>query len=685
MKKISILLLFLISFILFSQEPPKPIFDNITVSCSVSYDCPPPGFCFYTYRYIKSNPSTNTANLGVVIIPINNLSDDVILPQPVDFTRIIVAHSFHGTYRVNYINNLFPTNPALGPNGQYIEILGYLKPGTTTLYPNEYKAYKPPTIKTLWIQPQSTVLDDYFFALCDYRGIDPFEFPVEERLAIDQSYNRFISSLGPSPAFIGSFDHWDLFISDVAKSKENGWVSDNNLYEGIYQRLTTAREAAYNDNLNLVNAKLDEVISMISASNQNQRKDEFYYLVYYNAQSLKDRIPWPCEPKLAATPDYGFHHIGEFHTIEATLINQANGYPLSNQQLTMEVVEGPNMGTIQEVMTDSNGKAVFSYKGYNEGLDKIEIRTIQGTFAEKTSSMKNVKTKEKVKKDSSEKGKSSKKESECFASDKRVEGLFAEWEGFVDLCTMLAPKVMEVVPGQKINLKAVVFNYGDVDSPASSLRIKMSDKPFNSDPPPEATTIREMVVDCLKAGGTFESDVEYNIPQSVSAGKYYFDACVDPDDVIPEKAEWNNCASSIASLLLAMPKESNSPPDCSKAKPSIDKLWPPNHKLENISIQGVSDLENDPFTITVTSITQDEPTNGLGDGDTSPDGFGVGSDKPQVRAERSGKGNGRVYQINFKAVDSKGAECNGSVKVGVPHDKKDTPIDDGQNYDSTKQ
>ncbi|MFB3852093.1 MAG: hypothetical protein ACE14Q_09260, partial [Acidobacteriota bacterium] len=96
------------------------------------------------------------------------------------------------------------------------------------------------------------------------------------------------------------------------------------------------------------------------------------------------------------------------------------------------------------------------------------------------------------------------------------------------------------------------------------------------------------------------------------------------------------------------------------------------------------DPENDPFTITVTSITQDEPTNGLGDGDTSPDGFGVGTSNPQIRAERSGKGNGRVYQINFKAVDSKGAECNGSVKVGVPHDKKDTPIDDGQNYDSTK-
>ncbi len=113
-----------------------------------------------------------------------------------------------------------------------------------------------------------------------------------------------------------------------------------------------------------------------------------------------------------------------------------------------------------------------------------------------------------------------------------------------------------------------------------------------------------------------------------------------------------------------------------------NKLWPPNHKLKDIQVQGVTDA-GDAVTLTVTSITQDEPVNGQGDGDASPDGFGVGTANPQVRAERSGTGNGRVYRINFKAVDAKSGECSGFVTVGVPHDKKDTPIDDGQNYDST--
>ena len=99
-----------------------------------------------------------------------------------------------------------------------------------------------------------------------------------------------------------------------------------------------------------------------------------------------------------------------------------------------------------------------------------------------------------------------------------------------------------------------------------------------------------------------------------------------------------------------------------------------------------SDNESDDdITIKITSIQQDEPVNGLGDGDTSPDGFGVGTSTAKVRAERSGLENGRIYIIGFEATNEAGASCTGSVTVGVPHDKKSTPIDSGARYDSTLQ
>ena len=70
--------------------------------------------------------------------------------------------------------------------------------------------------------------------------------------------------------------------------------------------------------------------------------------------------------------------------------------------------------------------------------------------------------------------------------------------------------------------------------------------------------------------------------------------------------------------------------------PSVGMLWPPNHKTVPISINGVTDADDDPVTIQITGIFQDEPTRGSGDGNTSIDGVIMGS-VAYVRAERSGK------------------------------------------------
>lgn len=127
----------------------------------------------------------------------------------------------------------------------------------------------------------------------------------------------------------------------------------------------------------------------------------------------------------------------------------------------------------------------------------------------------------------------------------------------------------------------------------------------------------------------------------------------------------------------------NEAPNCTNAAPSLSSLWPPNHKFEAISITGVTDPEGGSTPIRITGIRQDEPVDDKADGKTTPDGQGVGTAKAEVRAERSGKGNGRVYHIGFTATDPGGLSCSGTVQVGVPHDKKDTPVDDGPNYDST--
>jgi hypothetical protein len=139
---------------------------------------------------------------------------------------------------------------------------------------------------------------------------------------------------------------------------------------------------------------------------------------------------------------------------------------------------------------------------------------------------------------------------------------------------------------------------------------------------------------------------------------------------------------SVADDVYVTVQNINDPPACGLATPSPNRLWPPNHKLVPVKIVGVTDPNNGTVTITVTSVTQDEPVDGLGDGDTSPDAV-IQGDTVLLRAERSGNGNGRIYTVSFTANDGFGATCGGKVNVIVPHGSPDAiAVDEGENYNS---
>jgi hypothetical protein len=126
----------------------------------------------------------------------------------------------------------------------------------------------------------------------------------------------------------------------------------------------------------------------------------------------------------------------------------------------------------------------------------------------------------------------------------------------------------------------------------------------------------------------------------------------------------------------------NQPPNCDSAIAEPARIWPPNHHFVPVGIRGVVDPEGDPFTLTILGITQDEPAQGHGRGNTGPDGLDAGDETAQIRAERSGQGNGRVYAISFLARDANGLESIGTVKTSVPQTRNAAPIDSGQRYDS---
>lgn len=128
--------------------------------------------------------------------------------------------------------------------------------------------------------------------------------------------------------------------------------------------------------------------------------------------------------------------------------------------------------------------------------------------------------------------------------------------------------------------------------------------------------------------------------------------------VVDDQAGFDSATATVEVKAL------NQPPDVSKVKPSDPVLWPPNHRFQTIRLLGAKDPDGDRVRLAITGVTQDERV-----GRHGPDAcLCRDTSKVQLRAERDGYGDGRVYRVAFKADDDQGGTATGTVKVAVPHD-----------------
>lgn len=118
-------------------------------------------------------------------------------------------------------------------------------------------------------------------------------------------------------------------------------------------------------------------------------------------------------------------------------------------------------------------------------------------------------------------------------------------------------------------------------------------------------------------------------------------------------------------------------------------LWPPNHKYKTVNVTDLvasaSDLCDAGVnlnSVKISKVTSDEPNNSAGDGNTTDD-IVIAADckSVQVRSERKGNSDGRVYTITFKVTDSSGNSSTVNAKVTVPHSQNGAgAVDSGPQY-----
>ena len=337
------------------------------------------------------------------------------------------------------------------------------------------------------------------------------------------------------------------------------------------------------------------------------------------------------------TPTSATNEIGTSHTVTATVAE--NSTPVVGTTVTFTVLSGPNAGLTGTGVTDGAGQATFTYSSALVGTDTIEASYV----------------------DSAGKPRASNDVTKTWIATN------------ADLSIVKTGPAL-VLDGGSISYTIAVSNAG----PGAAQNVVVSDAVPAGITGATATPSQGSCsgsftcsLGSIASGGS--ATITINGTVSTSGGSLSNTASVTSDTRDPNGA--NNSSTTTATV--------NHAPSCTGASAGPN-LWPPNHKWVWRTISGVTDADGNPVAVTITGIWQDEPTNGLGDGDTAIDGQIGSGNSFAVRAERSGTGDGRVYHVYFSASDGAGGSCTGSATIGVPHDQgpQGGPVDGGALYNS---
>ena len=195
---------------------------------------------------------------------------------------------------------------------------------------------------------------------------------------------------------------------------------------------------------------------------------------------------------------------------------------------------------------------------------------------------------------------------------------------------------------------------------------------------PDVTCPAPITVECTAAGGSPATDAPI---AAFLAGASASDVCdatlaignnapgffpvggATPVTFSTQDDSFNN-----GSCIAAVTVEDTTAPVIEAVAASPDELWAPNHKMMPVTLTvDVSDVCDSAADCVIDSVTSNEPVEGLGDGDASPDWTITGALTLDLRAERSGTGAGRVYTVSVKCTDEFDNSTFKTVNVTVGH------------------
>jgi hypothetical protein len=160
-------------------------------------------------------------------------------------------------------------------------------------------------------------------------------------------------------------------------------------------------------------------------------------------------------------------------------------------------------------------------------------------------------------------------------------------------------------------------------------------------------------------GATGEGSMSLNNPNFASSSTFFYNTF---DNIWSEYGAEGGLRFAVYGALVP----DKTPPQIVRIVATPNVLWPPNHRMIPVSVivDAVDNCDPSPV-VRITQVTSNEPRSPfVADWEiTGPQGV-------NLRAERLGRGNGRIYTIVVQCEDESGNVSFGSVDVTVSHDNK---------------
>ena len=163
----------------------------------------------------------------------------------------------------------------------------------------------------------------------------------------------------------------------------------------------------------------------------------------------------------------------------------------------------------------------------------------------------------------------------------------------------------------------------------------------------------------VAGGGTASFTVVVKVNAGTLGGTIISNTATASSDV-PDDVPGNNSKTATTTV-------DPTPPTVSAVTADPASLWPKNHKLRDVTINYTATDSCGGVNCQITNIASNEPIDGTGDGDTSPDWEFVDEHHVRLRAESAGGSTGRIYTVTVTCTDAAGNTTTKTVEVHVGH------------------